>query len=76
MGDDDEPETKAPETEIGGTPPKAEPAAADISVPAETMLTQEYMQKGVFFLLILGAVLYFVRRRRASYEKLDEKSVA
>jgi hypothetical protein len=79
--DSDEEETKldttipASDSEIDA-PAKDVPAAADISAPAEAMITQEYMAKGVFFLLIMLAILYVVRRRRTAYQKLDEKSMA
>ncbi|KAK4941341.1 Peptidyl-prolyl cis-trans isomerase B [Elasticomyces elasticus] len=65
---------KEPETELQ-SPPKDIPAAADTSSPAEAMATQAYVQKAIFFLLIIAVVLYVVRRRR-TYDKLDEKSMA
>jgi len=65
---------KEPETELQ-SPPKDIPAAADTSSPAEAMATQAYVQKAIYFLLIIAVVLYVVRRRR-TYDKLDEKSMA
>lgn len=75
--EEDEPgETKEPANETK-TPAKDVPAAGKVSVPAaEALITQGYMQKAVFFLLLLGVVLYLVKRRRAAYEKVDEKSMA
>jgi len=77
--DEDEPEpgeTKEPESEIEA-PAKEVPAAGEMSAPAaEALITQEYMQRAVFFLLLLAVILYLVKRRRAAYEKLDEKSMA
>jgi len=75
--DDEKVDTKipSPESEIA-TPAKDVPAAGEVAAPAEVLMTQEYMEKAVFFLLIMAVVLYLVRRRRASYQKLDEKSMA
>ncbi|KAJ9602408.1 Peptidyl-prolyl cis-trans isomerase B [Cladophialophora chaetospira] len=79
-GDDDDDEkidakVPVPESEIE-SPAKEVPAAGEISTPAEVLLTEAYMQKAVFFLLIMGVVLYLVRRRRTAYQKVDEKSMA
>lgn len=73
--DEEAPPVQAPETELS-LPAKDVPAAADTSAPAEAMITQAYMEKALFFLVILAVVLYLVRRRRAAYEKVDEKSMA
>lgn len=62
------PEMEAPAKEV--------PSAADSTIPAEAMITQEYVQKAVFFLLILAVILYVVRRRRSSHSKINEKSMA
>jgi len=82
VGDDDDDEkidTKVPlpesESEIE-SPAKEVPAAGEVSAPAEVLLTEAYMQKAVFFLLIMAVVLYLVRRRRSAYHKVDEKSMA
>lgn len=75
--DDEKTDTKvpSPESEIE-SPSKDVPAAGEISAPAEVLLTEAYMQKAVFFLLIMAVVLYVVRRRRTAYQKVDEKSMA
>ncbi|OCT46478.1 hypothetical protein CLCR_02179 [Cladophialophora carrionii] len=80
VDDDDNDEkidTEAPslENEVE-TPAKDVPAAGEVSAPAEALITQAYMQKAVFFLLIMAVVFYLVRRRRAAYQKVDEKSMA
>jgi len=79
VGDDDDDEkidTKVPlpEGEIE-SPAKEVPAAGEVSALAEALITEAYMQKVVFFLLIMAVVLYLVRRRTA-YQKVDEKSMA
>lgn len=57
------------------------PAGADhvdevkTATPAAEDVTQEYAQKGIFFLVILAVVAWFVRRNRTSH-KIDEKSMA
>jgi hypothetical protein len=75
--DDEMTDTKvpSPENEIE-TPAKEVPAAEEVSAPAEALITQAYLQKAVFFLLIMAVVLYLVRRRRGAYQKVDEKSMA
>ncbi|KAJ4505908.1 Peptidyl-prolyl cis-trans isomerase B [Exophiala dermatitidis] len=74
--DEDDHGAKLPETELG-SPAKDVPAAADATTPAETMITQAYLQKAVFFLVLLGVAFFLIRRRRlgSNYDKLDEKSV-
>lgn len=46
-----------------------------VATPAADNLTQEYTQKGVFFVVILAVVAWFIRRGRTSH-KVDEKSMA
>jgi len=77
LDNDDKVESKVPlpESEIEA-PAKDIPAAGEVSVPAEAMLTQDYMQKAGLFVVVLAVIFYVVRRRRASYQKLDEKSMA
>ncbi|RVX68919.1 Peptidyl-prolyl cis-trans isomerase B [Exophiala mesophila] len=58
------------------TPAKEVPAAADSTSAAEAILTQSYVQKAVAFLVILTIIFLVVRRRRSTYTKLDEKSMA
>jgi len=74
---DEKTETKTPTPENEIEAPAGDvPAAADVSAPAEALITQAYMQKAVFFLLIMAVVVYIVRRRRAAYQKVDQKSMA
>jgi len=40
------------------------------------MITQAYMQKGFFFVLLVAVALYLVKRHRSGYDKVDEKSIA
>jgi len=54
---------------------KEVPAAAETSAPAEVLITQSYIQKALLFMVILGVVLYILKRRRAGYQKVDEKSM-
>lgn len=58
------------------TPAKDVPAAADSTSAAEAILTQAYVQKAVGFLVILTIIFLVIRRRRSTYAKLDEKSMA
>ena len=56
-----------PEEEIspeGDTPLKDIPAAADVNAPVEALMSQDYVQKSVIFMVILAVVLFIVRRRR------------
>ncbi len=73
--DEEELPAQAPDTELS-SPSKDVPAAADTSSPAEAMITQAYMQKALLFLVLLAVIFYVVRRRRAAYDKVDEKSMA
>jgi len=75
VGDKVDTKLPPPENEIEA-PAKEIPAAGEVSAPAEALITQEYMQKAVFFLLIMAVVMYIVRRRRSAYQKVDEKSMA
>jgi hypothetical protein len=46
-----------------------------VATPAADNVTQEYAQKGIFFVVILAVVAWFIRRSRTSH-KIDEKSMA
>jgi hypothetical protein len=64
-------ETISPE---GDTPLQDTPAAADVNAPAEALISQDYVQKALFFMVILGVVAFIVRRRRRTDSRY-EKSV-
>lgn len=77
--DDENDEMKVPspepESETAATKEEA-PVGGQVVLPVDALIAQGYMQKGLFFLVIMGLVIYIVRRRRAAYQKVDEKSVA
>ncbi len=68
------PQEMSPE---GNIPLKDVPAAADVNAPAEAMLSQDYVQKSVIFMIILAAVIFIVRRRRQSQpdSRLEKSTV-
>ena len=78
--DDDDADGKTGKVPLPGnevdSPAKDIPAAGEVSAPAEALITQEYLQKAVFFLLIMAVVLFVVKRRRSANQKVDEKSMA
>jgi len=74
--EEDEPATKIPETGLGNPSAEDVAAPADASAPTEAMITQSYMQKGFFFVLLVAVALYLVKRHRSGYGKVDEKSIA
>lgn len=59
-----------------GSAAKGVPTTADASGRAETSITQAYMQKALFFIVLVAVALYLVKRSRSGYNKLDEKSLA
>lgn len=48
---------------------------AKVATSTADNVTKEYAQKGVFFVVILAMVAWFIRRNRMSH-KIDEKSMA
>jgi len=56
--------------------PGKDTMVTDVNTPASALATEQYVTKGVLFMVIMAVVLFVARRRRSHYEKLDEKSMA
>lgn len=49
-------------------------ASSDESeLPMGGFVTLDYVTKGIFFGMMVGAVVFIVRNRRSKYQKLNEK---